>query len=202
MFRLSKNTDYKIVVNTKKELTTIIKERLKRNCDILDVNDIDVSHLDDLSEVFHQYDATKCDEIHCENWDVRNVKDMSFMFAECECIETVDLSKWKTDSLRKTVGMFYGCVELHDLNLNNFNVEKVISMREMFRACWKLDVLRIDSWKPKGVLASTNGFNNMFWAANKDMKLFMFDKSYYDDIVYDDELLETSYTTKIKPQNY
>ena len=52
-----------------------------------------------------------------ENWDVSNVKYMSFMFDACKLLKTLDLSNW-ADTVRNVTdmcGMFYGCEELTEI---------------------------------------------------------------------------------------
>ena len=77
-----------IVVNNKKELKSLIIQRIREqglNCDL---NDIDVSKVTDMSELFM---SSKFDG-DISNWDVSNVEDMSFMFEGS--VFKGDLSKW------------------------------------------------------------------------------------------------------------
>ena len=65
-----------IVVNSKKELKELINQRFREqglNCDL---NDIDVSRVTDMSELFM---SSKFNG-DISSWDVSSVRDMSFMF--------------------------------------------------------------------------------------------------------------------------
>ena len=124
----------KITVSSLKELKNIIKERYvdpntKKPNHHIDLSDIDVSELDDLSEVFLWY---RFKTIDISGWDTSNVKDMRMMF--------------------------YGCYELTDIiGIENMNIDNVECMDYMFYDCRKLDITdKIKDWKvnPKNVRVS------------------------------------------------
>ena len=124
----------KITVSSLKELKNIIKERYvdpntKKPNNHIDLSDIDVSELDDLSEAFLWY---RFKTIDISGWDTSNVKDMRMMF--------------------------YGCYDLTDIiGIENMNIDNVECMDYMFSDCRKLDITdKIKDWKvnPKNVRVS------------------------------------------------
>ena len=126
--------DNRITVTSLKELKNIIKERYvdpntKKPNHHIDLSDIDVSELDDLSEAFLWY---RFKTIDISGWDTSNVKDMGMMF--------------------------YGCYELTDIiGIENMNIDNVKCMAYMFSDCRKLDITdKIKNWKvnPKNVKVS------------------------------------------------
>ena len=70
---------------TKDELIKIIERRIKRHGNQCDLNDIDVSKIDDMSYLFgswlNEYNDFNGD---ISKWNVSNVKDMGGMFAGCK----------------------------------------------------------------------------------------------------------------------
>ena len=74
---IKKSNNYKYFPETKKELKDIIKQRIKQEGNKVDLNDIDVSKITDMSYLFEET-AFNGD---ISNWDVSNVTDMSSMFA-------------------------------------------------------------------------------------------------------------------------
>ena len=66
----------KIVVYDKKELKALIKERIERDGVKADLNDIDVSRITDMSELFYQSKFNG----DISKWDVSKVKYMNEMF--------------------------------------------------------------------------------------------------------------------------
>ena len=135
--RLLINKDFKdnrITVTSLKELKNIIKERYvdpntKKPNNHIDLSDIDVSELNDLSTSFLWY---RFKTIDISGWDTSNVKDMTMMF--------------------------YGCFDLTDIiGIENMNIDNVECMGYMFSDCKKLDITdKIKDWKvnPKNVRVS------------------------------------------------
>lgn len=135
--RLLINKDFKdnrITVTSLKELKNIIKERsvdpnTKKPNHHIDLSDIDVSELNDLSTAFLWY---RFKTIDISGWDTSNVKDMTMMF--------------------------YGCFDLTDIiGIENMNIDNVECMSYMFSDCKKLDITdKIKDWKvnPKNVRVS------------------------------------------------
>ena len=126
--------DNRITVTSLKELKNIIKERYvdpntKKPNNHIDLSDIDVSELNDLSTAFLWY---RFKTIDISGWDTSNVKDMTMMF--------------------------YGCFDLTDIiGIENMNIDNVECMDYMFSDCRKLDITdKIKNWKvnPKNVRVS------------------------------------------------
>ena len=127
--------DNRITVTSLKELKNIINERsvdpnTKKPNNHIDLSDIDVSELNDLSTAFLWYRRFKTIDI--SGWDTSNVKDMTMMF--------------------------YGCFDLTDIiGIENMNIDNVECMNYMFSDCKKLDITdKIKDWKvnPKNVRVS------------------------------------------------
>ena len=77
------NNKYNYFPKTKDELKRIIKERIKEEGNEVDLNDIDVSKIIDMSSLFK---GTKFNG-DISNWDVSNVIYMKNMFGNCQIEE-------------------------------------------------------------------------------------------------------------------
>ena len=64
-----------------------------------------------------------------------NITDMSYMFAKCESLQKINLNNFNTENVTYMVGMFIGCGQLNELNLKNFNINKVTNMVYMLYRC-------------------------------------------------------------------
>ena len=113
-----------IVVNNRKELKKLISQRIKTlgpNCDL---NDIDVSKIDDMSFLFH-YSPFNGD---ISAWDVSRVKNMRAMFQFSNF--NGDISNWNVSKVKDMRGMFFGSNFNGDLS--RWDVSKVKIMTSIF----------------------------------------------------------------------
>ena len=105
---------YEYFPETKEELIKNIEECL--NSKNYNLNCIDTSKITDMSDLFYN---SKFETINIDvsNWDVSNVKDMSYMFNECQKFDC-DLSRWDVSKVTKMEYMFGNCVKF-DCDLSN-----------------------------------------------------------------------------------
>ena len=124
-----KNIDvYKYHPETKEELQSILKERLRlKKYKNADFNDIDVSKITDMSDLFRKLNPYNID---ISNWDVSNVEDMHGMFYQCHKFNC-DLSKWNVSNVKDMRWMFY-CCDNFNSDLSNWDVNKFRNMEDMF----------------------------------------------------------------------
>ena len=124
---LSKFSTYSCQPKNRDELIEIIRERLYREGSKCDLNDIDVSLVDDLSGVFSgtifNGDVSNWNTSNAKYmtwmfyksyfngdismWDLSNVKSTAHMFSGSKFNQ--DISKWNTTNLRIAVFMFFKC---------------------------------------------------------------------------------------------
>ena len=74
-----KKSKYKYFPETKEELKEMIENRIKDEGNEVDLNDIDVSKITDMSSLFEN---TKFNG-DISSWDVSNVTDMKYMLDSC-----------------------------------------------------------------------------------------------------------------------
>ena len=84
-----KINNYSVRPKTLEELQDILKERIAKDKDA-DLNDIDISEIDDLKFCFFTLHPGN---IKVDKWDISNVKNMYYMFYECDKFNG-DLSSW------------------------------------------------------------------------------------------------------------
>ena len=90
-----------IVVNNRKELKKLINQRIKTlgpNCDL---NDIDVSKIDDMSNMFF-YSPFNGD---ISKWNMSRVKNMNAMFQFSNF--NGDISNWNVSKVKTMTSMFH-----------------------------------------------------------------------------------------------
>ena len=136
----------KIKVESKDQLQSIIRERYNNNKSFLDLTDLDISELDNLSYIFY---GSNMEVVDISGWDTSNVTTMAYMFAECEDIkkiigiENLDVSK-----LQSANAMFYGCQNLVELYLTNWNPISLEYASCMFYRCSNLKIIKnVENWQ-------------------------------------------------------
>ena len=153
----------KIKAETLIQLKSIIWERYHNNNSFIDLTDIDISELDDLSDVFARLNTVEVIDI--SGWDTSNVTVMDDMFRKCAKlkniigIENLDVSKLEDASC-----MFYGCENLIELDLTNWNTISLENMSYMFYNCSNLKIIKnIENWQ----LTSIKDVSYMFYECTK-----------------------------------
>ena len=86
-----------------------------------------------------------------ENLNTEEVTDMSDMFAYCEALTRLDVSKFDTKNVTNIYGMFYGCAALTQLNVSKFDTKNVTDMGRMFYGCAALTQLDVSKFETENV---------------------------------------------------
>ena len=90
----------------KKELRTIIEQRIKQNSNNPDLSDIDTSLITDMSYLF---DGSSVINLDLSSWDVSNVTDMCYMFFGCSSLKELNVSNWDTSNVCIMNNIFGKC---------------------------------------------------------------------------------------------
>ena len=104
IIKKSKSNSDKYFPETKEELKDIIDKRIEQEGNKVDLNDIDVSKITDMSSLFERTDFNG----NISTWDVSNVTDMSYMFAWCEDFNQ-DISGWDISNVKNMNSVFAYC---------------------------------------------------------------------------------------------
>ena len=126
---IKKSNNYKYFPQTKKELKDIILQRIKTEGNEVNLNDIDVSNITDMSRLFLSTDFNG----DISNWNVSNVTDMSDMFSWCKSFNQ-DISNWDVSNVTDMYSMFYYCKSFNQ-DLSAWDVSNVKDHRFIFSNC-------------------------------------------------------------------
>ena len=108
----------------KLELKKIINQRIKEQGPKCNLNDIDVSDVEDMSALFEGTDFNG----DISKWDVSSVKNMGHMFSDSKF--NGDISKWDVSKVRRMGRMFWKSIFNGDIS--DWDVSNVIDMWNMF----------------------------------------------------------------------
>lgn len=186
---------YKYHPQDKNELMEIIEKRIDDEGLSCDLNDIDVSKIEDMDHLFGQKFSTKFANLQEFNgdisrWDVSHVINMNSMFYHSKF--EGDISKWDVSHVEVMSSMFYDSKFNGDIN--RWDVSNVKDMRFMFAfAIFNHD---IGDWDVSNVEKMTGMFKYSFF--NKDIskwKLSSNARTFYSAI-----FLESNINDKNKPK--
>ena len=94
------------------------------------------------STAFWFYDLAKITQIrNLDNLKTDSVTDMSYMFAFCYSLASIDMSSFNTSNVTNMSYMFYYCSSLKSLDVSNFSTSNVMVMSSMFSGCKTLTSL-------------------------------------------------------------
>ena len=102
LYSMREAGERKIVARDKDHLRELIKTRISTEGPNCDLNDIDVSHVTDMSYLF--YAAAEDFNGDISNWDVSNVTDMGWMFQRSKF--SGDISGWDVSGAVYMKNMF------------------------------------------------------------------------------------------------
>ena len=124
---LSKFSTYSCRPTTGQELKMIINDRICREGLKCDLNDIDVSLITDMSNIFYRSKFNG----DISKWDVSKVKYMDYMFNESNF--NGDISKWNVSKAEDMSGMFYESKFNQDIS--KWKINKDCNVINIFKDC-------------------------------------------------------------------
>ena len=77
--------------------------------------------------------------------------DMTYLFAYCDDLTSIDLSNFDTSNVTDMSYMFYYCSGLTELDVSSFDTGNVTSMYDMFYYCGSLEELDLSTFKTSNV---------------------------------------------------
>ena len=92
--------------------------------------------------------AGQKEEITVKIIEKNPVTNMSFMFNNCQELETIDFSKWKTINITNMESLFQLCPLKEIVGISDWDTTNVISMKGMFSKCVNLEKIPdMTAWK-------------------------------------------------------
>ena len=105
---------------------------------------------DDCSGMFQDYGSTRMSEITSIKFNdciyTSDVMNMSYMFSDCQALESLDLSSFNTSNVTTMLRMFENCSALTTIDFSGFDTSNVTSMTSMFSGCSSLTTLNLSAF--------------------------------------------------------
>lgn len=93
------------------------------------------------------------------NLDTSYIKDMSYMFSECNKLRETSFSGWNTENVTSMQQMFFGCSSIEKLDISNFSTPRLGTMEYMFAGCGA-SIIRMDKFSTSSVYSKYGIFDN------------------------------------------
>ena len=97
------------------------------------------------------YNCECIESINFTKFYRHNIIDMSYMFCGCKLLKEINFSNFITDNVTEMCSMFSGCYSLEELNVSNFNTSNVTDMTFMFSDCASLKELDLSNFNTDNV---------------------------------------------------
>ena len=114
----------------------------------------------------------KLTTLDVSKFDTKNVTDMSYMFSGCYKLTTLDVSKFDTKNVTDMRWMFNDCYKLTTLDVSNFDTKNVTNMSEMFSYCETLTTLDLSSFNTQNVTSMSYMFSHCSALTTLDFSSF------------------------------
>ena len=173
MMKILKSEDFinekantkEIIVATDDTIEHIIFKEVDENGFRADLRHIDVSQVTNMSKLFFRALSNDYWKFNgnVSNWDVSNVKDMSYMFSwwyPCKRFNC-DISGWDVSNVENMEGMFDGCKSFNQ-DISKWNVSNVKNMKKMFNGCKSFNQ-PLNNWN----VSNVENMNSMFGGCTK-----------------------------------
>ena len=123
----SNKSSYSCHPKTRSELKEIIDDRISKEGPDCDLNDIDTSHITDMSHLFDRSDFNG----DISEWEVSNVMDMSFMFWNSKFNQPI--GDWNVSNVKNMYRMF----EKSEFNqdISQWDINKYCNTKDIFYNC-------------------------------------------------------------------
>lgn len=117
---------------------------------------LNTSKTADMTWMFASCNSLK--SLDLRSFDTSNVISMKCMFENCNSLTYLDISSFDTHNVTNMWGMFDGCCSLPSIDVSNFDTSNVIEMPAMFKDCSSIRSLDLSHFK----VSSDTNINGMF----------------------------------------
>lgn len=108
--------------------------------------------------------CSKLKSVDLTYMNLQNVEDMSYMFSYCSVLKTICLRGLNTSNVKNMRSMFELCRSLEHLDLKSFNTQNVDNFQKMFFECSSLKAIYAS---PMFVVKNTSSTDIMFSGCSK-----------------------------------
>lgn len=133
----------------------------------LDLANLDTENITNMTDMFRNQDQLKI-IVGLEQWNIKNVKNMSSMFSWDRNLIRLNIDNWNTSNVTNMLCLFEQDESLNRLSIGNWDTSKVINMGGMFEGASSLSQLNISNWDT-GQVTDMGGMFHSIAVTNLDL---------------------------------
>lgn len=144
-----------------KTLTEFINEKLKVSKSKIATAELVPSNQNELYKMILEIRKDSSDDTYLDltNIDVSNVFNLSYLFGQFRSVRTIDITGWDTSNCKIFTGMFAGCYNLEEIiGIENLQFTENVQLEGMFKSCKSLKKLDLSGWDTKNIDGFTSLF--------------------------------------------
>ncbi|HGF7960172.1 TPA: BspA family leucine-rich repeat surface protein, partial [Enterococcus faecium] len=108
----------------------------KTSLKTIDLTGLDTSNVKNMAYMF--YNCNTLTSLNVKGWNTSNVANMAYTFAYLKSLQELDVSTLDTGNVTTMEAMFFGCQSLPNIDVSSFNTSKVTNVKYMFKDMPKL----------------------------------------------------------------
>lgn len=132
--------------------------------------DADTSEITDMSYMFAQ--CHELSSLDIRSLDTQNVDTMEKMFNACKGLTELNLTNFVTDNVETMASMFLNSSNLISIDVSSFNTEKVTDFSYMFRYCGSVSSLDLKKFNTANAKTMRSMFNRCHALTTLDLSSF------------------------------
>lgn len=142
----------------------------------IDLTGFNCNKVEDMSFMF--YNCENLESVNFGTINTCNVRNMEFMFGMCKNLKSVSFDKLNLERVENMVAMFSHCESLEELDLSKCNVRNLEEMHHLFENCKKLKRLDLGNMDCIRVEDMSCVFRNCYGLEALDLHNFLFNRVY------------------------
>ena len=123
-----------------------------------------------MEELFNE--CQKLETLDLSSFRTDSVIIMNHMFHGCNSIKSLDLKHFYTPNLEGMISLFRECHSLESLDISNFNTSKIIDISLLFENCYSIKSINISNFDTSAVTTMTEMFYNCYGLISLDISNF------------------------------
>lgn len=120
--------------------------------------------------------CSRLTSLDVSGFNTANVTSMNCMFAKCSSLTSIDVSSFNTANVTDMYCLFWRCSGLASLDVSGFNTANVTDMSAMFSGCSGLNSLDVSNFNTAKVTKMSEMFDECTGLTSLDLSVFKTDK--------------------------